>query len=62
MGIDKSNPFERSGDEVELYREYGSGGQIITFREEKGVAEGKAVSDEDIGAAGSGAPRNPSSN
>lgn len=54
MGIDKSNPFERSGDEVELYREYGSGGRKITFNEEKGVEEGTSPAQEGVGKAGQG--------
>lgn len=56
MGIDKSNPFERSGDEVELYREYGSGGRDIRFQDIEGVKEGTSPAQENIGKPGDGAP------
>lgn len=56
MGIDKSNPFERSGDEVELYREYGSGGRKITFQDDPGVKEGTSPAQDNIGKPGDGAP------
>ena len=59
MGIDKSNPFERSGDEVELYREYGSGGRKITFQDIPGVKEGVSSAQEGIGEATQGAPVSP---
>lgn len=58
MDIDKSNPFERSGDEVELYREYGSGGRTITFETDPGVKEGTSPAQEGIGKPGQGAPTN----
>ena len=58
MGIDKSNPFEREGDEVELYREFGSGGRKIEFREDEGAAEGVSPAQKGIGTPGSGATVN----
>lgn len=56
MGIDKSNPFEREGDEVELYRHFGSGGREIDFQTDKGAAEGLSPVSYGIGKAGDGAP------
>lgn len=54
MGIDKSNPFSREGDEVELYREYGSGGRKITFENDPGVKEGTSPAQAGIGKPGQG--------
>lgn len=60
MGIDKSNPFEREGDEVELYREFGSGGRKIEFETDKGAAEGLSPASYGIGKPGGGATVNDS--
>lgn len=48
---------ERDGGDP--FIEYGSGGRKITFQDIPGVKEGKAVSDEQIGNPGSGAPVSP---
>jgi hypothetical protein len=54
--VDESNPFSRSGDEVELRREYGSGGRKISTEPMKspGVSEGTVVEPK-IGKPGDGA-------